>query len=873
MTGLVGDEKALYAVSLNAGVWKSVRGGPWRQLPDSPPRACCIAQDPNDPRRLAVGERNGLAADMRLNGSGVWESTDGGETWSYTFDPLCLPGSSSQAIPAIAFSRRATLLIATARGIGRKPAHARTFDFTASPPDIGPVTALAISESRVWARTRERLLVSVDDGRTWQRHSIPATVDDFPIRFGSRGDLFSLAASDSLAILVFRPEPDTTGNKNTLLLYDLAADRWRVQQLPTGNGTGLGGRRYLKSYMLKDPTLKEGIGGRIQLFFGAGQEVHQALGLQEDGTILWDRAAMTDWGGPYPYPTNHIHPDMWDIHVPPSYHPQKDPTAWIACDGGIYQAARPAKPAADYAGRIQQMQWGLRNDGLHTHHIHTLTVLHVHGKRARLAYPTSDNDAWYWDAARGWQYEDYLGDANWTAGDLANPAMALLARRSAGFVMLTTFGDPVPPGANFQENHTFTLNSEERYDGPLAFQCIQTLAGETPEYPLLDAVMLAHLPLKARDTTGKLVPVPGPLGQPNPGDHPVLIRNRKFAADPDVNRSQFVGWSLEADDLPVGAMRFWVSGGHAASTYYVYVAEPERGALYRRDRSGAGWQRLTDRDRDGQRFLPLAGGVYGPAFVNPYHPETLFLLTDVGVEVSRDGGRSFRPDRTLTALLTASGKYPLRTGELTGNSSGVILASRANATGTLAHMAFDRDHPDTVVAASPFTGVFLTEGATEAWRDLSAALPTPLSSVSSVAIDGNAVYVATQGRGLLRIVDYRSAPRAVVFRRPGPESPPGLVTTLTDSAGSVLSDRAVNLRIFTRRGADIYRGAPHTDRQGRLFLPSLRRSDAWRIELRCGGSTMTTILGKREETTIPPSSLECVRLAAALPWERLAALQ
>src|SRR5690349_17486238 len=31
-----GDEKALYAVSLDAGVWRSENGGPWKQLENSP---------------------------------------------------------------------------------------------------------------------------------------------------------------------------------------------------------------------------------------------------------------------------------------------------------------------------------------------------------------------------------------------------------------------------------------------------------------------------------------------------------------------------------------------------------------------------------------------------------------------------------------------------------------------------------------------------------------------------------------------------------------------------------------------------------------------------------------------------------------------
>src|SRR5437762_943136 len=56
---LAGSQSGLYAVSLNAGVWKSVNGGAWTQLSNSPPRAYSIAADPQNGLHLAVGERDG----------------------------------------------------------------------------------------------------------------------------------------------------------------------------------------------------------------------------------------------------------------------------------------------------------------------------------------------------------------------------------------------------------------------------------------------------------------------------------------------------------------------------------------------------------------------------------------------------------------------------------------------------------------------------------------------------------------------------------------------------------------------------------------------------------------------------------------------
>src|SRR5215467_10392519 len=63
--GLAGSNAFLYAVTANAGVWRSqassefASSSSWLQLPNSPPRAFSISVDPNDAEHLAVGERDG----------------------------------------------------------------------------------------------------------------------------------------------------------------------------------------------------------------------------------------------------------------------------------------------------------------------------------------------------------------------------------------------------------------------------------------------------------------------------------------------------------------------------------------------------------------------------------------------------------------------------------------------------------------------------------------------------------------------------------------------------------------------------------------------------------------------------------------------
>src|SRR6266436_3702565 len=73
---LAGNDSVVYAVSMYAGVWRSIKGRSWVQLANSPSRAYSIAVDPRDSTHIAVGERNGDHKDTTKNTSGVHQSYD-----------------------------------------------------------------------------------------------------------------------------------------------------------------------------------------------------------------------------------------------------------------------------------------------------------------------------------------------------------------------------------------------------------------------------------------------------------------------------------------------------------------------------------------------------------------------------------------------------------------------------------------------------------------------------------------------------------------------------------------------------------------------------------------------------------------------------
>jgi hypothetical protein len=310
---LAGDSNHLYAVSLNAGIWTRVSGKPWTQLVNSPALATSLAIDPADPAHLVSGDRNGNASDsdpslFDMDLVGLHESHDFGGTWQFTFSPLtrltattappACAGLTSAAIPALMFSPTGTLFIGTPCGIGRRASGGSSFDFSSSPPDVGSVTAFAVSRldtrtAHLWAIVKRlsnghfAILHSFDDGVTWDRlKEIPSFLPapNIGVSQDSSGDHFSLAAFGATAITVFKPLPERQ-NHSEILYYNYPADQFFAQELDdANNGTGLGGRRLVRSFPQRPPFDP---GNGIRIFMSGGDDVLEATGVDLTGRLQW----------------------------------------------------------------------------------------------------------------------------------------------------------------------------------------------------------------------------------------------------------------------------------------------------------------------------------------------------------------------------------------------------------------------------------------------------------------------------------------------------------------------------------------------------------------------------------------------------------
>jgi hypothetical protein len=809
---LAGDDGALYAVSLDAGLWRSPTSRVWSQL-KGPRYALSVAVDPADPSHLAVGERDGDARDVRLNEAGVWESFDGGTTWSYALNPMVLPDPStgaspcsSQVVPSVVFTKSSTLVVATACGIARRAKGAADFAAAAAPAGTSLVSALVTSQTKVWGRTPAgALLVSVDDGKTFA----PATSKPLPagVAFGARGDDFSLAASDDAAAMSgccasSGPAPVNGHLANEMIIYRVSGDRWSVEPIldPSGGttteGVYVGGRRFMRSF---------NVDGGVRFFFCNSQAVWEV-------NLAGTQTLIASSGVDIAAPTNAsfaggIHSDLWDFTLDPV-----GKIMWIASDGGVYE------------NRSDGDGWKAAVSGLHTQHVQTLdVVLSIDG--THVTYATQDNDAWF-GKPPNWSTTGQLGDANWSDADAGSPAQSFVGRSLQSFVIQSL--DGVAPTFNWRVTPSI-LTDPNQPAGPLFLQFIQSVKGETGVPP--DAIMLLNRPVRdGSNPPNVIVPPPTLAGLAQAGS-PWLLRNRSWASEPDFYRALANGnWSAELTDLPNGTDRVFVSGGHARSHYFALVREQSGLSLFERKQAQIlgvppAWVRVFAGVIDWNTQCSAYQGWYGPVFVNPYDASKVFLLTPSGVKVShRDsqGNLVFADDPILTNLITASHSFPIVREFCGGNPSHVPIASRTLGASTLAHVSFFRDAPARTVVASPFVGGFYDNG-DGIWRGFSNLLPR--APLWAVRLDNNNAYFGFAGRSVGRVSFPGDAARATYFQPDNgfvPRLGGGLsiVAKLLVSDGTVAAGETVSLRIIAPDGTTRYFApALVLDHDGRVLVP------------------------------------------------------
>lgn len=818
VTAIAGSQELLFAIAPTSGVWRIEHGTRWQQLAASPRYAHSIAVDPSNPQHVIVGERTGAASPALLQRTGLWESTNGGLGWVLRFNArssaACVSAGST-VIRAVAFSPTGSLFASTPCGVFRRRPGPDPYAFNEVTGVSDFYTALAMSESptgtrRVWARTANALFMSANDGDSWSRFPIPPTASDATGRLYQvnanefvAGDAFSLAVDDTVAYIAFiAPNASALGigNKNTLLTFDLTTQVWRAHLLDSGNGTGLGGRRLLKSFVTRSASGQ----ARTWVIFSPAQELY-SVGRLPSGDLVLGTLGYTTGADVDPAKA-HIHADIWDVHVPPTFSGWSD-AFWVACDGGVYKRD---------VGLVSI--WREHVAGLHTHNVeqHGSTLFHPQ-RRPALFYATADNDEWEQAptplsaALAPWRIASSWGDSQGAYGDRWNARLGLLVRDGKGLT-ITGFGSGV---ADAQLGMFGDWYCDRQPGGgcngfrPQALQVIQTPEGEEPPF-WLDVVLLIANPATTFPSVS------------NPGGGPVLLRNGQFAKAPQLVTGN-TAWRVERNDLPAFTRRIWVSGGHASPTYYAYEEGKTSGPAIYRAKPGGPWLVVNT-----GRLLASWGGENGPLYLNPYDPTKFYLVTAEGVKRSRGeigGVLQIEPELALTQLARGSGMYPI-TGDFSGGpgvSLPRMLTARSRSFGTLSQVSFDPRGGPGVLAASAFAGAFYAADGRN-WRSLTPALPHPLPHVSDVSIDLEGVTVSTEGRGLLRVTNHTSA-RLATFFRLGTD---GRMASL-HAVELPLIGRSVGVEVTTREGKTLFAQQSMTDQLGRLVFPGVALAEGSQV--------------------------------------------
>ena len=824
---LAGNDGSLYAISLNAGVWRGKRteSGVRRWVQSADPRyAHCIAVDDKQPTHIIVGDREGDAKEHRLNECGLWESFDGGYTFSYAWNPMEVPLTNpfnglycqSQVVEAVVFTPTSAVVAATTCGIARRESGTSDFIASSIPGNVGLVSNIVACPTKIWARTRSGiLLVSTDDGKTFTNATTKPLPDGVAFdNYYGRGDDYSLAASDDKAVMSgccasAGKGPENGKPANELIIYDAGKDSWSIENFFDGagststSGTYLGGRRFVRSFQTNTGT---------QFFFCNGQSVWKVdlagwhILIATDGK---DNPGTTLYSGT-------IHNDFWDFAMD-----KNGSVMWLATDGGIYE------------NRMDGKNWNAAMNGYHALAVQSLDV-YYDPDQTKVAFATQDNGAWSgnWPA---WNFNAVAGtqDVNFSDGDPASEMLGFYYQSRNSFMLVSL--DGITPSFSSDVAPISIFTDPYQPDTPGIIQFIKGIKSD-PLRPL-DALMIVHRPVKnntdpTKDPGTPINPPAGLSGIEQKGN-PWLLRNRNFADEPDFYRAISKGnWTKELDDLPEGTYRVLASGGHENPHYFAIVQEPNvLSSLWERkwqkDLKKEIWMKVYD------GIIPLTNscyeweGWYGPVFVNPYDDSKIYILAPDAVKVSHrneNGNLVFKNDDVLTMLISASFTYPLKRQICSGNEFdiGEGTGQRVLGTSTLGTVSFCRDDPKRTLVSSPCAGVFYDDGNGK-WRSFSNLLPR--GPVWAAKMDDDKAYIGFAGRSVGMVNNIGNASLGTYFSRvsgfrPHPGGGQSVIAKLNISDGTVAANSEVSCRITGPDGKTIFWGtALKLDIQGQVLVP------------------------------------------------------
>lgn len=773
-----------------SGVWRSDDDGHnWFQLTwpqpglgivqaDVPgallaPHVFEIAVSPADGDIVLV---SAIDSQFRAPQDGIWRSTDGGASWTL----VIMTGNVCHIVWAPDDPMLVYAALGSVVGISRDAGATWTFRGVGSAAwhlAVGPLEAGGTR--RVYVAGDSRIAFSADGGTTWMADQGTQTIRDvrqvlgdfqeacggtrvggfagqtgysngsagqvLALDPGNPARLFLATTGGALGPSYNRPAvPDGTlcntrcerlAGEGSLWVGDFTnfalngAAQWGlVPGPPVAADTTPSGNAYVVTHPTPDGFL---------LFFSDNDHVHVASGMPA-ATTGWHRLDGEDVSvSRTRFPRLFMHVDPHAMVVSPNFAISLAPatgvappydqcsvlaqhlggTIWMANDGGVWWSD-------DGGGH-----WN-RARGLETLDPVNIAGLFRPGKVPALYFGCGDNDEFFsrdggvsWDDPR-----EGCGDCDaWFADPArADRIVQLLPRRGFatdlnGVISIITSGSASGyPDAASSGQKRYVPTTRRRALSPTRLvpyatsavvlrgyrPLIQTLATEQPppdgDYVFIDQAM---------DGTARLL-------------RTTTISSITTLADwANPAKAQQVG-----PNVPMPADIVQAGGGHARPAFYIGDAP---GNVYKLNPRAGSWDQIVPQG--------TGGSIVGMAlrwFIDPYEPNTIYVLDTGGIKLSVDGGASWAPDPWLTSVATAGGKLKI-------------------SPSLLQDMVFLRGERQTRFAMGT-AGVFWTPNFGVEWFSLLNAIALP-GRPEAAFFDAlgdpsdRALYVACEARGLLRI--------------------------------------------------------------------------------------------------------------------------
>jgi hypothetical protein len=197
-------------------------------------------------------------------------------------------------------------------------------------------------------------------------------------------------------------------------------------------------------------------------------------------------------------------------------------------------------------------------------------------------------------------------------------------------------------------------------------------------------------------------------------------------------------------DETIGVVQ--ASGGHDRPTFYVgntnnsvFAPAPSGGSLWCLNPGSTSWRQIVPAPAQGPQ-------VANRFFVDPYRPNSLYVLATDSVYYSADGGSSWSADAEFDSVITENGAFPRTNLLYSAGQPPVGFDS------VMRDIQFDPFDPDYRVAVGA-AGVFLTQDG-RSWSPLlrsSAMALQPTSMIYDPVGCVRSLYIGTANRGIIRL--------------------------------------------------------------------------------------------------------------------------